>query len=46
MPTVDFMLIRPDRHAFDAGRASDLARVAEQMLARLGQARPELSAAA
>jgi len=42
----DFMLIRPDRYVFDAGRASDLARVAQDMTARLGQARPELAVAA
>jgi 3-(3-hydroxy-phenyl)propionate hydroxylase len=42
----DFIFVRPDRYMFDAGRAADLARVADDLLARLGAAAPRLALAA
>lgn len=32
---MDFVLIRPDRYVFDAGRADQVGRVAERFLAGL-----------
>ncbi|MEY2883990.1 MAG: hypothetical protein RL490_1714 [Pseudomonadota bacterium] len=41
----DFILVRPDRYIFDAGRAADLPRVADDLLSRLSAA-PALALAA